>query len=157
MTGSLVVKGVKSHQYKNFKVDEAEWPPKYWKLCLKLEGDVSIAFSDPRRFARIRLQEDPAAHEPISLLGFDPVLSMPSCEFFRAIIKGRTTSLKALLLNQVSSHSIPIHKHKVVNMTADIRIGYVVRTLRALQVMTQPTCRILILYLACLCVRTSGP
>ena len=49
MTGSLVVKGVKSHQYKNFKVDEAEWPPQYWKLVLKLEGDVSVAFADPRR------------------------------------------------------------------------------------------------------------
>ena len=49
MTGSLVVKGVKSHQYKNFKVDESEWPPRYWKLALTLEGDVSIAFADPRR------------------------------------------------------------------------------------------------------------
>ena len=102
MTGSLVVKGVKSHQYKNFKVDEAEWPPKYWKLALKLEGGVSIAFSDPRRFARIRLQEKPAEHEPISLLGFDPVLSMPSLEEFGVAVKARKTSLKALLLDQVT-------------------------------------------------------
>lgn len=56
MTGSLVVKGVKSHQYKSFKVDDTDWPPKHWKLLLDLEGDVSIAFSDSRRFARVRLQ-----------------------------------------------------------------------------------------------------
>ncbi len=56
MTGSLVVKGVKSHQYKSFKVDGSDWPPKYWKVLLELEGDVSLAFSDARRFARVRLQ-----------------------------------------------------------------------------------------------------
>ena len=56
MTGSLVVKGVKSHQYKSFKVDGSDWPPKYWKLLLDLEEHVSIAFSDSRRFARVRLQ-----------------------------------------------------------------------------------------------------
>lgn len=56
MTGSLVVKGVKSHQYRSFKVDGSDWPPKYWKVLLDLEGNVSIAFSDARRFARVRLQ-----------------------------------------------------------------------------------------------------
>lgn len=104
MTGSLVLKGVKSHQYNNFKVDGSEWPPKYWKLALKLHGDVSVAFSDPRRFARIRLQEQPEQHEPISLLRFGPVLSMPSLEDFTAAVKSKKTSWKALLLDQVSSH-----------------------------------------------------
>ena len=56
MTGSLVVKGVKSHQYKSFKVDGSDWPPKYWKVVLELEDSVSLAFSDARRFARVRLQ-----------------------------------------------------------------------------------------------------
>ena len=56
MTGSLVVKGVKSHQYMSFKVDGSDWPPKYWKVLLELDGDVSLAFSDARRFARVRLQ-----------------------------------------------------------------------------------------------------
>ena len=56
MTGSLVVKGVKSHQYRSFKVDGSDWPPKYWKVLLDLEGSVSMAFSDARRFARVRLQ-----------------------------------------------------------------------------------------------------
>lgn len=103
MTGTLVVKGVKSHQYRSFKVDNSDWPPKYWKVLLDLEGDVSIAFSDSRRFARVRLQEAPADHEPVSLLGFDPVLSMPSLPDFTELIKGQKRSLKALLLDQVSS------------------------------------------------------
>ena len=108
MTGSLVVKGVKSHQYRSFKVDGSDWPPKYWKVLLDLEGDVSIAFSDSRRFARVRLQDDPAGHEPVSLLGFDPVLSMPSLSEFTELIKGQKRSLKALLLAQVGNLS---HRH----------------------------------------------
>lgn len=102
MTGSLVVKGVKSHQYRTFKVDGSDWPPKYWKLLLDLEGDVCMAFTDSRRFARVRLQEAPADHEPVSLLGFDPVLSMPPLADFSSLIKGHKRSLKALLLDQVS-------------------------------------------------------
>lgn len=101
MTGVLAVKGVKSHQYKNFKVDGSDWPPKFWKVALKLSDDVDLAFLDTRRFARVRLQEDPAEHEPVSLLGFDPVLNMPSLEDFTKLLKVRKTSLKALLLDQV--------------------------------------------------------
>ncbi|KAL3161192.1 hypothetical protein ABBQ38_009559 [Trebouxia sp. C0009 RCD-2024] len=106
MTGTLVVKGVKSHQYRSFKVDNSDWPPKYWKVLLDLEGDVSIAFSDSRRFARVRLQEAPADHEPVSLLGFDPVLSMPSLPEFTELIKGQKRSLKALLLDQAFSAGV---------------------------------------------------
>ncbi|KAL0022080.1 hypothetical protein WJX79_004437 [Trebouxia sp. C0005] len=106
MTGSLVVKGVKSHQYMSFKVDGSDWPPKYWKVLLELDGDVSLAFSDARRFARVRLQEDPASHEPVSLLGFDPVLSMPSLDDFSTSIKQQKRSLKALLLDQAFSAGI---------------------------------------------------
>ncbi len=47
------------------------------------------------------LQEDPASHEPVSLLGFDPVLSMPSLDDFSKSIKQQKRSLKALLLDQV--------------------------------------------------------
>ncbi|KAL0027583.1 hypothetical protein WJX77_012433 [Trebouxia sp. C0004] len=106
MTGSLVVKGVKSHQYRSFKVDGSDWPPKYWKVLLELEGNVSLAFSDARRFARVRLQEDPASHEPVSLLGFDPVLSMPSLDDFSKSVKQQKRSLKALLLDQAFSAGI---------------------------------------------------
>ena len=109
MTGSLVVKGVKSHQYRTFKVDGSDWPPKYWKVLLDLEGDVSMAFSDSRRFARVRLQDCPADHEPVSLLGFDPVLSMPSLAEFAGLIKGQKRSLKVLLLDQVSSLRTMLH------------------------------------------------
>lgn len=48
-------------------------------------------------------QEDPASHEPVSLLGFDPVLSMPSLEDFTQAIKTQKRTLKALLLDQVST------------------------------------------------------
>jgi len=51
------------------------------------------------------LQEDPASHEPVSLLGFDAVLSMPSLEDFSKSIKLQKRTLKALLLDQVSTHT----------------------------------------------------
>ncbi len=58
------------------------------------------------------LQEDPASHEPVSLLGFDPVLSMPSLEDLSKSIKQQKRSLKALLLDQVRN-VCGLLRHKV--------------------------------------------
>ena len=66
------MKGVKSHQYRSFKVDGSDWPPKFWKLQLNLEGDVSMAFSDTRRFARVKLQVSSPACMSLS----QPLLSV---------------------------------------------------------------------------------
>ncbi len=58
------------------------------------------------------LQEDPPSHEPVSLLGFDPVLSMPSLDDFSKSIKQQKRSLKALLLDQVRN-VCGLFRHKV--------------------------------------------
>ena len=47
MTGSIVVHGVKSVQYKSFVVGE-DWPPRFCKLELQFEGGRKLAFSDAR-------------------------------------------------------------------------------------------------------------
>ncbi len=47
MTGSIVVHGVKSVQYKSFVVGE-DWPPRFCKLELQFEGGGKLAFSDAR-------------------------------------------------------------------------------------------------------------
>lgn len=41
MTGSLVVRSVKSHQYRSFKVDGSDWLP---KVLLELEGGCQPCF-----------------------------------------------------------------------------------------------------------------
>lgn len=100
MTGSMVVKGIAAAHYQNFVVDDEAWPPKYWKVHMDLEGDVQLAFSDARRFARVRVQEDPELHPPISQLGLDPLLSLPPLEEFRQLMGKQKRQIKAVLLDQ---------------------------------------------------------
>lgn len=77
MTGSLVVRGQGAMKYKSFKVDDSVWPPKSWRFHLTLEGGTQVAFVDSRRFGRIWLCREPLQEEPLSKLGFDPLLAMP--------------------------------------------------------------------------------
>eukprot|EP00898_Chlorokybus_atmophyticus_P000820 jgi/Chlat1/1739/Chrsp13S02158 len=100
MTGSFVVKDQPGTKYKSFKVDSSKWPPKYHKLLLEFEDGTHLAFRDSRRFARIRVFQDPANEPPISELGFDPILSMPQLEEFAVAVRRRTPPIKALLLDQ---------------------------------------------------------
>jgi formamidopyrimidine-DNA glycosylase len=96
---------------------QTDWPPKYWKLIMELSPDQKIdrkkvetssdlpssvcwAFTDPRRLGRIRLVKQPLKEPPISELGFDPILSMPSQQEFIEAVRRRRTPIKALLLDQ---------------------------------------------------------
>jgi formamidopyrimidine-DNA glycosylase len=88
MTGSF-------HVYK----DPAE-RPRFWKLELRLSGGRYLAFRDVRRFARIRLQQDPPAEPPVSLLGFDPLDGMPPPRQLHERLARRRAPLKAVLLDQ---------------------------------------------------------
>jgi len=74
--------------------------PDYLKLELTLDDDTRLAFTDPRRFGRIRLRVDPPHEPPISRLGFDPLLNLPGPAAFRAAVQRRRTPIKALLLDQ---------------------------------------------------------
>ena len=70
------------------------------------KDSVEIAFVDPRRLGRIRLCQSPKDEPPISELGFDPILSMPSLENFSLQVTKRTCPIKALLLDQSFSAGI---------------------------------------------------
>lgn len=74
--------------------------PRFCRLELALEGGRRLAFTDPRRFGRIGLAQDPRSEPPVSKLGFDPLLGMPSARAFRAIVARRRGNVKALLLDQ---------------------------------------------------------
>ncbi|KAJ3724259.1 hypothetical protein DFJ43DRAFT_1003129 [Lentinula guzmanii] len=112
MTGMLQVKGEKAMYYKETpRSAPSDWPPRFMKFILHLrdgstQETAEIAFMDARRLGRIRLRDSPATEAPISELGFDPILCMPSLEVFEALVKKRACPMKALLLDQSFSAGV---------------------------------------------------
>ncbi|KAJ7693538.1 DNA glycosylase/AP lyase [Mycena rosella] len=112
MTGMLQVKGELAAYYKETpKAASTDWPPRFMKFILHLvdsETGVTthLAFLDARRLGRIRLCESPLTEPPISELGFDPILSMPSIEKFKPLVLKRSCPIKALLLDQSFSAGV---------------------------------------------------
>jgi formamidopyrimidine-DNA glycosylase len=74
--------------------------PKYWKIELATDDGRRLAYTDPRRFGRIRVQQDPAREPPIALLGFDPLEGLPRARDLAAHLARRKAPLKAVLLDQ---------------------------------------------------------
>ncbi len=81
------------------KVDRS-WPPRFCKLRLVLDDGGEFAMTNARRLGRIRLRDDPSSEPPISKLGYDPFLELPTAEDFDRRIGRRTAVIKSLLLNQ---------------------------------------------------------
>lgn len=88
--------------------DYEQWPPKFWKFHLKTDGPkpVEIAFTDARRFGRVRLVDCPGAdirsHSPLVENGPDPVVDKDkfTFEYFSGKMQSRHVPVKALLLDQ---------------------------------------------------------
>ncbi|KAI9101749.1 DNA glycosylase/AP lyase [Phlyctochytrium arcticum] len=107
MTGSVRLKGQEGLKYEDFSTECEFWPPKYYKFVLHFADGQELAFTDARRLARIRVVEgDPLTQPPISLLGFDPILSMPPLEVFKEGVKRRKCPVKALILDQSFSAGV---------------------------------------------------
>ncbi|KAK4093251.1 formamidopyrimidine-DNA glycosylase [Purpureocillium lilacinum] len=112
MTGWVHIKGEKTaytNYYKKMKDSDLEqWPPKFWKFHLTTEGKpaVEVAFTDARRFGRVRLVDCPGAdirkHSPLVENGPDPVIDTDvfTEEYLRGKMKSRHVPVKALLLDQ---------------------------------------------------------
>ncbi|KAK6912248.1 Formamidopyrimidine-DNA glycosylase, catalytic domain [Dillenia turbinata] len=101
MAGAIYIKGVAVTKYKSSAVkDTDEWPSKYSKLFIELDDGLELSFTDKRRFARVRLLEDPTLVPPISELGPDSLLEpMTVDELFNSLSK-KKIAIKALLLDQ---------------------------------------------------------
>lgn len=67
---------------------------------------TQVAFLDARRLGRIRLCASPLTEPPISALGFDPILGMPSADDFKKGVRKRSCPVKALLLDQSFSAGV---------------------------------------------------
>jgi formamidopyrimidine-DNA glycosylase len=76
------------------------WPPRFTRLCLRLDDGGEVAFADARRLGRVRLRHDPSAEPPISLLGFDALRSIPPVGEFRERLTAKGAPMKAVLLDQ---------------------------------------------------------
>ncbi|XP_030491825.2 formamidopyrimidine-DNA glycosylase isoform X6 [Cannabis sativa] len=102
MAGAIYIKGVAVTKYKRSAVKEDDqWPSKYSKVFVELDGGMEFSFTDKRRFAKVRLLKDPASVPPISELGPDALLEpMTDDELVASLSKKKKVAIKALLLNQ---------------------------------------------------------
>lgn len=88
--------------------DIEQWPPKFWKFHLSTtdKEPVQVAFTDARRFGRVRLVDCPGdsirKHSPLVENGPDPVVDKDifTEEYLRSKIRSRHVPIKALLLDQ---------------------------------------------------------
>jgi formamidopyrimidine-DNA glycosylase len=106
MTGGIVVRGQGGAHYQRYSVDDTIWPPKFLRLELHFADGTQWAFCDSRRFARIRLVKDPLNSSPLKDLGWDPLLSWPSCSDFSAALATQRRAIKALILDQSFSAGV---------------------------------------------------
>jgi formamidopyrimidine-DNA glycosylase len=72
----------------------------YCRFRLIAQDGTELAYTDPRRFGRIRLAQDPLSEPPISALGYDPLLDFPSARKLHEILARRRAPIKAVLLDQ---------------------------------------------------------
>ncbi|KAF2963197.1 hypothetical protein GQX73_g10378 [Xylaria multiplex] len=112
MTGWIHIRGQQTaynrYAEKMNGTDKEIWPPKYWKFHLETDSDpkVAVAFTDARRFGRIRLVDCPGAeirlNSPLVENGPDPVVDRKifTEEYLSQKMKGRHVPIKALLLDQ---------------------------------------------------------
>ncbi|KAL6644316.1 hypothetical protein ACP70R_015924 [Stipagrostis hirtigluma subsp. patula] len=101
MAGAIYIKGVELSKYKRSAVNpNEEWPSKYSKLFVELDDGLEFSFTDKRRFAKIRLVDNPEAVPPISELGPDALSEPMKLEDFVQFLMKKNVPIKALLLDQ---------------------------------------------------------
>ncbi|KAI2618631.1 Formamidopyrimidine-DNA glycosylase N-terminal domain-containing protein [Hypomontagnella submonticulosa] len=116
MTGWVQIRGIQTgytRYIERTKGDE-QWPPKFWKFQLETDSDpkVEVAFTDARRFGRVRLVdcpgEDIRKHSPLVENGPDPVVDKDifTEDFLKKKMKSRHVPIKALLLDQATLSGI---------------------------------------------------
>ncbi|VAH40142.1 formamidopyrimidine-DNA glycosylase-like [Triticum dicoccoides] len=101
MAGAIYIKGVELRKYKRSAVSPTEeWPSKYSKLFVELDDGLEFSFTDKRRFAKIRLLDNPEAVPPISELGPDALCEPMQLDDFVQSFGRKNAPIKSLLLDQ---------------------------------------------------------
>lgn len=78
----------------------SETSPRFLKLELTLDDHRRFAFTDARRFGRLRLARDPRNEPPLLGLGHDPFFGLPEARELSREIGSRQAPIKAVLLDQ---------------------------------------------------------
>ncbi|KAG0523219.1 hypothetical protein BDA96_07G105000 [Sorghum bicolor] len=105
MAGAIHIKGVELSKYKRSAVNPTEeWPSKYSKLFVEMDDGLEFSFTDKRRFAKIRLLDNPEAAPPISELGPDALFEPIKLDEFVKTLSQKKGPIKALLLDQARIH-----------------------------------------------------
>jgi formamidopyrimidine-DNA glycosylase len=104
MTGSFRVRGAAPRG--RASDDQQTWPPRFTKMRMVLSDGGELVMVNKRRLGRIRLRRDPLNEPPISKLGFDPLLDLPTPEILAALLSRRAASIKAVLLDQSFSAGV---------------------------------------------------
>ncbi|XP_058115627.1 formamidopyrimidine-DNA glycosylase isoform X1 [Magnolia sinica] len=101
MAGAIYIKGVAVTKYRRSMVNDTdEWPSKYSKVFIELDDGLEFSFTDKRRFAKVRLLEDPESVPPISELGPDALTEPMQVDEFVESMSKKKIAIKALLLDQ---------------------------------------------------------
>ncbi|KAG2328259.1 hypothetical protein Bca4012_037296 [Brassica carinata] len=101
MAGAIYIKGVAVTTYKRSAVKESdEWPSKYSKFFVELDDGLELSFTDKRRFAKVRLLDNPVSVRPISELGPDALLEPFTVDQFAKSLAKKKITIKPLLLDQ---------------------------------------------------------
>ena len=100
--GDSVVKIEEPLLFQSFKVDTTQWPPRFTKCTLTTSDGAEVAFTNSRRFGRIRavdsLFDDDAR---FAKLGPDAFHQRPTATELAAMFAKRKAPIKAVLLDQV--------------------------------------------------------
>lgn len=117
MTGWIHIRGQQTaynrYEERSKGADKDQWPPRFWKFHLETDGGggadqpkVEVAFTDARRFGRVRLVDCAASEirkqSPLVENGPDPVIDRDEFteKYLRQRMRGRRVPIKALLLDQ---------------------------------------------------------
>ncbi|OTB09617.1 hypothetical protein M426DRAFT_82699 [Hypoxylon sp. CI-4A] len=117
MSGWVQIRGIQTgytRYIERTKGDKEQWPPRFWKFQLETSSNpkVEVAFTDSRRFGRIRLVDCPGKdirkHSPLVENGPDPVVDKDifTEDFLKQKMKKRHVPIKALLLDQTTVSGI---------------------------------------------------
>lgn len=113
MSGWMKFNNDNTAYYRPTKPEESDWPPRFWKFVLQLEGDdCEVAFVDARRLGRVRLvnakAEDMRKTTPLKENGPDPVIDpeILTVEWLTKKLKSKKVPVKALLLDQANISGI---------------------------------------------------
>lgn len=114
MTGWIKFSNDDNSAYYKPKKEETDWPPRFSKFVLDLEGDpkCEVAFVDPRRLGRCRLIDVEADEmrktSPLKENGPDPVIDKDifTVEWLTELLRRKRVPVKALLLDQANISGI---------------------------------------------------